>query len=63
MFKAIKEIFFQRHPHEDELVKLQQIADRAKQFEQSVADSMNATFNHSEAAKRDSYVDSDTMFK
>ena len=63
MFKAIKDIFFQHHPHEDELIKLRQIAERAQRFEQSVADSMNASFNQSETAHRDSYVDSDSMFK
>ena len=63
MFKAIKDIFFQRHPHEDELVKLRQIAERAQQFEQSVKDSMNASFNTPETSRSESHLDSDSMFK
>jgi len=49
MFKAIKDKFFQRQPHEDELVKLREIAERAKRFEQSVLESMNASFNDSDS--------------
>lgn len=63
MFKAIKEKIFQRDSHEDELVKLQKIADKAKQFEQSVIESMNASFNESEAKLPSDYLDSDSMFK
>jgi len=63
MFKAIKDIFFQNQPHEDELVKLRQIAERAKQFEQSVMESMNASFNHSETSRADSQPNSDSLFK
>jgi hypothetical protein len=63
MFKAIKDMFFQRQPHEDELVKLRQIAERAKQFEQSVVESMNVSFNHTETRHPESHLDSDSMFK
>lgn len=64
MFKAFKDIFFQRHSHEDELVKLRQIAERAKQFEQSVLESMNASFNNqTEPSDTESHLDSESTPK
>jgi hypothetical protein len=45
MFKAIAEKLFQRQPHEDELVKLREIAERASRFEQAVIESMGASFD------------------
>jgi hypothetical protein len=48
MFKAIAEKIFQRQPHEDELVKLREIAERASRFEQAVIESMSASFEDTE---------------
>ncbi|KPJ92826.1 MAG: hypothetical protein AMJ53_08630 [Gammaproteobacteria bacterium SG8_11] len=45
MFKALAEKIFQRQPHEDELVKLRQIAERAERFEQAVIESMRSSFD------------------
>ena len=62
MFKAIAERIFQRHPHEDELVKLRQIAERAERFEQAVVESMQASYDDSEQ-QRAEHCDSDSLFK
>jgi hypothetical protein len=59
MFKAIAEKLFQRQPHEDELVKLRQIAERASRFEQAVIESMNATFDDAEQDRSESYDNQD----
>jgi hypothetical protein len=48
MFKAIAEKIFQRQPHEDELVKLREIAERASRFEQAVIESMSDSFDDTE---------------
>lgn len=61
MFKAIAEKLFQRQPHEDELVKLRQIAERAERFEQSVIESMSSSYDDSEQESADSA--SDSLFK
>lgn len=67
MFKALKDRIFHRQPYEDELVKLRQISERAKQFEQSVVDSMSESFNQLEGSadtnNADSNLDSDSLFK
>lgn len=61
MLKAIAEKIFYRQPHEDELVKLRQIAERAERFEQAVIESMQASSGDSELD--DAYPDSDSPFK
>ena len=58
MFKAIAEKLFQRPPHEDELVKLRQIAERASRFEQAVIESMGASFDDDEWDREDGHEDS-----
>jgi hypothetical protein len=63
MFKAIAEKIFQRQPHEDELVKLRQIAERAERFEQAVIESMQVSSDDSEQQRPDAYHDSDSLFK
>ena len=59
MLKAIAEKIFQRHPQVDELVKLRQIAERAERFEQSVIESMQASYDDSEQP----FPDQDSPFK
>jgi hypothetical protein len=61
MLKAIAEKIFQRHPHEDELEKLRQIAERAERFEQSVIESMQSSYNDSEQQHAHSDQDSDSF--
>ncbi len=61
MLKAFAEKIFYRQPHEDELVKLRQIAERAERFEQAVIESMQASNGDSELD--DAYPDSDSPFK
>ena len=61
MFKQLKEKIFHRHSHEDELKKIQAISEKAKRFEQSVIESMNASYN--EPSLPSSYLDSDSLFK
>jgi hypothetical protein len=55
MFKAIAEKLFQRHPQEDELVKLRQIAERAKRFEEAVIESMQVSYDDSEQQRPESH--------
>lgn len=62
MFKAIAEKIFQRPPHEDELVKLRQIAERAERFEQAVIESMQASYDDAEQQRAEN-PDSDSLFK
>lgn len=63
MFKSLAEKIFHRSPQEDELVKLRQIAERAKQFEQSVIESMNASYDDAKQSYPDSFTNSDSPFK
>lgn len=60
MLKAIAEKLFQRQPHEDELVKLREIAERASRFEQAVIESMSASFEDTEHEYADGSDHSDS---
>lgn len=62
MLKAIKDKIFQHDTHQDELIKLQQISEKAEQFEQSVIESMNAAFHESESKTLEDDLDSESMF-
>ena len=63
MLKAIAEKIFYRQPHEDELVKLREIAERAERFEKSVIESMQASYDDTEGSFSSACHDSESEFK
>jgi len=63
MLKAIAEKIFYRQPHEDELVKLREIAERAERFEKSVIESMQASYDEAEGQFSGTRHNSESEYK